>query len=248
MQRHAFLRRLHRQIQPKTYLEIGVSTGASLRLARARTIGIDPAFKITNPIRCNLALFRTTSDDYFSRDDALAHFRGKPVDLAFIDGMHLAEFALRDFINVERATDWASVIVFDDMLPRSVDEAARERVTKDWTGDVYKVLMTLRERRPDLVLLPVDTEPTGVLVVLAPDAANTSLSAAYADIERDYIRPDPQLVPDDILTRSSAHDPEKVLSAPFWDVITSARQPRQRKRGSAAALVKAVNASVRRAG
>lgn len=243
MQRHEFLRRLHRQTQPKTYLEIGVSTGASLRLSRSRTVGIDPAYKITHPIRCNLQLFRTTSDEYFSRDDALAHFRGQPIDLAFIDGMHLAEFALRDFINVERATDWASVIVFDDMLPRSVDEAARERITKDWTGDVYKVLVTLRERRPDLVVLPIDTQPTGVLVVLAPDAANTSLYTAYADIERDYLTTDPQQVPDDILTRSCAHDPEKVLAAPFWDVITSARRPRQRKRGSAAKLVKAVHAS-----
>jgi len=34
-----------------------------------------------------------------------------------------------------------------------------------------------------------------------------------------------------------------VLSAPFWDLITSARKPRARKRGSAAKLVKAVRES-----
>jgi predicted O-methyltransferase YrrM len=223
MQRHEFLREIHRRMRPKTYLEIGVSTGASLRLSRSRSIGIDPAFSITHPIRCNLALYKTTSDEYFARDNALDHFRGKSIDLAFIDGMHLAEYALRDFINVERATDWKSVIVFDDMLPRTVDEAARERVGKFWAGDVYKVMLTLREHRPDLVLLPVDTAPTGVLMVLNPDATDTTLSNAYDDLERQYVVPDPQHVPDDVLTRSCAFAPEDVLSAPFWDVLETGR-------------------------
>ena len=213
MQRHEFLRKVHRRLRPGTYLEIGVSTGASLRLSRARTVGIDPAFTITHPVRCNLALYRTTSDEYFARDDALAHFRGQPVELAFIDGMHHAEFALRDFINVERATDRTSVVIFDDMLPRSVEEAARDRVSKFWAGDVFKVMLTLRALRPDLTLLPVDTAPTGVLVVLNPDASNTTLSERYDEIERQYRVDDPQDVPEDILTRSCALAPEEVLAA-----------------------------------
>lgn len=213
MQRHEFLRQVHRRLRPKTYLEIGVSTGASMRLSRARSIGIDPAFKITHPVRCNLALYRTTSDEYFSRDNALDHFRGKTVDLAFIDGMHHAEFALRDFINVERATDPTSIVIFDDMLPRSVEEAARDRVSKFWAGDVYKVMLTLRSHRPDLVLLPVDTAPTGMLVVLKPDASNKTLSSRYDELERGYVVPDPQDVPDDILTRSCAVPPEEALEA-----------------------------------
>lgn len=223
MQRHEFLRRLHRRTKPKTYLEIGVNSGASLRLSRARTIAIDPQFKIIHPLRCNLVMAKATSDDYFAKPDAFAHFRGKTVDLAFIDGMHLFEFALRDFINVERATDWTSVVMFDDMLPRNVQEAARDRETKAWTGDVYKVILTLREYRPDLVLLPIDTEPTGLLMVLAPNATSTVLQDAYADIERRYVVPDPQDIPDDILSRDSAYDPEQVLEAPFWDVITTGR-------------------------
>jgi predicted O-methyltransferase YrrM len=223
MQRHEFLRRLHRRTKPKTYLEIGVNSGASLRLSRARTIAIDPQFKIIHPLRCNLVMAKATSDDYFAKPDALAHFKGKPVDLAFIDGMHLFEFALRDFINVERATDWTSVVVLDDMLPRSVQEAARDRETKAWTGDVYKVIPTLLEYRPDLVLLPVDTEPTGVLVVLGCDPTSTVLQDSYDDIERRYVVPDPQDIPDEILSRDCAHDPEQVLSAPFWDVITGGR-------------------------
>ena len=238
MQRHEFLRRLHRQLKPKRYLEIGVNSGASLRLSRARSIAIDPEFKIIHPLRCNLVMAKATSDDFFARPEPFKHFRGRPVDLAFIDGMHLFEFALRDFINVERACDWASVVVFDDMLPRNVQEAARDRETRAWTGDVYKVIETLREYRPDLVLLPVNTAPTGLLVVLAPDATNTALKDSYDEIEKRYIVPDPQDVPGEILNRGCAYDPEQVLSAPFWDLITTGRD--NKRKGDARKLAAAV--------
>ena len=224
MQRHEFLRRLHRRTKPKTYLEVGVNSGASLRLSRARTIAIDPQFKIIHPLRCNLVMAKATSDDYFAQPDAFAHFRGRPVDLAFIDGMHLFEFALRDFINIERETDWTSIVVFDDMLPRNVEEAARDRLTRAWTGDVYKVILTLREYRPDLVVLPVNTDPTGLLLVLAPNRASTVLQDSYDEIERRYVVPDPQSVPDEILNRECAFDPEEVLASSFWDVISTGRE------------------------
>jgi hypothetical protein len=209
-------------------------------LSRARTIAIDPQFKIIHPLRCNLVMAKATSDDYFAQPDAFAHFRGRPVDLAFIDGMHLFEFALRDFINVERETDWTSVVVFDDMLPRNVEEAARDRLTKAWTGDVYKVIPTLREYRPDLVLLPVDTEPTGLLLVLAPDRASKVLHDEYDAIERRYVVPDPQAVPDEILNRECAFDPEAVLDAPFWDLISAGREDGRDRRDGAQRLAAAV--------
>jgi predicted O-methyltransferase YrrM len=73
----------------------------------------------------DFALVRSTSDEYFSRPDPLALTGGQPFDLAFIDGLHLLEFALRDFINTERFSTPTSVIVFDDVLPRTVEEAAK---------------------------------------------------------------------------------------------------------------------------
>ena len=72
-------------------------------------------------------LVRTTSDEFFNRRHPFAHLAGQPVDLAFIDGMHLSEFALRDFINTEKFCHAGSVVVFDDMLPRNVIEAGRGR-------------------------------------------------------------------------------------------------------------------------
>ena len=133
----SFLRKVHRLLAPERYLEIGIRSGTSLALARCRAVGIDPTFAIDAKVDCDLALFRTTSDEYFARDDQLGPTGGEPFDLAFIDGLHLFEFALRDFINTERHCSAKSLIIFDDVLPRTVDEAARVRHTAAWTGDVF---------------------------------------------------------------------------------------------------------------
>jgi predicted O-methyltransferase YrrM len=125
--RHELLKHLHQLVQPRNYLEIGVRKGASLALSRARTVAVDPFYEIEREILCDLHLVRTTSDEFFARRHPLAHFDEPVVDLAFIDGMHLSEYALRDVINVERYCHAGSVIVIDDMLPRGIEEAGRTR-------------------------------------------------------------------------------------------------------------------------
>jgi hypothetical protein len=172
-------------------------------------------------------LARTTSDEFFARKNPLAHLPLKVIDLAFIDGMHLAEYALRDYLAVERFTTPASVIVFDDMLPRSVDEAARYRHTNAWTGDVYKAAEALREMRPDLIVLEVDTQPTGVVVVLTPDASRNGILPGYDDWLEIALAPDPQEVPDAVLTRTRAHDPQRLLASPGWATLPRLRRSRK---------------------
>src|SRR5215216_1667820 len=114
----AFLDQVHAKLRPETYLEIGVRNGTSLALSRARTVAIDPAYSITDEISCDLRLFRTSSDEYFNRAVPLAPTGGRPFDLAFIDGLHLFEFAFRDFVHAEQYSSPGGVIVFDDVLPR----------------------------------------------------------------------------------------------------------------------------------
>ncbi|MFF0597784.1 class I SAM-dependent methyltransferase [Streptomyces antibioticus] len=243
MKRHDFLRALHKATANRNYLEIGVNDGRSLRLSRVPSIAVDPAFKVTSELRCDVHLVRATSDDFFARADPLAHLRGgrhpwrnlrrgrhplghwrrTTLDLAFIDGMHLFEYALRDFVNVERHADWSSVIVLDDMLPRTVDEAARERHTTAWTGDVYKVGEILNRYRPDLVTVLVDTQPTGQLVVFGADPRNRVLSQKYDEIIAEYDVPDPQKVPESVLDRVRAVPPEVLLDAGLWRPLVRAR-------------------------
>jgi hypothetical protein len=218
-----FLRRLHEALEPPTYLEIGIRHGDSLALARCPTIGIDPSFQLKIEPSPEAALFEETSDAYFARPDPLAALEGRPVAMAFVDGMHLAEFALRDFINVERLTTWTSVVVFDDVLPRDADEASRERYTRTWTGDIYKLPGILARERPDLIALRVRTKPTGLLLVLAPDAANRLLSERYEEIEHEIMVPDPRLLPREIAERRGFVDPEAVLGSSVWVLLREAR-------------------------
>ena len=206
-----FLAGVHAVLAPPTYLEIGVRRGNSLALARARSIGIDPDYDL-KPEHLSLgaesALFRETSDDYFARKDPLEPFGGRPISLAFIDGMHLVEFALRDFINVERHAHWSSVVVFDDIFPRRAIEAARDRSTRAWAGT--------RTRSSASSSATVPTSSACAWTPSAPDCcsswrsirANWVLSERYDEIVAEAMVPDPQRVPSEILERRHSLDPQ----------------------------------------
>jgi len=252
VRRHDFLKQLHTLARPRNYLEIGVNDGRSLALSRVPSIGVDPAFKIKSSIRVDVHLVKATSDDFFARPDPIHHLRsgrnplrnlqrgrtpfghyvggGPTLDLAFIDGLHLFEFALRDFMNVERFSRWSSMIVFDDVLPRNVDEAARDRHTGAWAGDVYKVAIALRQHRPDLVVLTMNTNPTGLLIVLGADPFNRVLHERYDRLLTEWVTPDPQDVPSEILNRVGAIDPEAFLASPIIPLLLKHRRA-GRKRG-----------------
>jgi hypothetical protein len=228
MQYLEFLDRLHELLTPRTYLEVGIRNGSSLALSRCRSVGIDPAFDLTATIAAPHELYTMTSDDYFASLGADSPFAKTPIDLAFIDGMHLFEFALKDFINVERHCTPSSVVVFDDMLPRDVDEAARERHTQAWTGDVFKLRDVLVALRPDLRLTLVDTEPTGLLIVSNLSRTNRVLPSHLSQLIETYVQPDPQRIAPEVLDRSIAVTPDAALSMPAWQAIRK-RRARQRR-------------------
>jgi predicted O-methyltransferase YrrM len=127
-------------------------------------LAIDPDFEITAPLTAPTRLFRETSDVFFAKRDLTA-LLGGPVDLAFVDGMHRAEFVLRDILNLERHCTLHSVIVVDDVLPEDIAWTTRERQTQAWTGDVYKVIPFLRDHRPDLQIEVFDIEMKGLAVI-----------------------------------------------------------------------------------
>ena len=219
-----FLGHIHELLAPPTYLEIGVRNGDSLALARSPSIGIDPAYNLKVAPPRWAKLFPITSDDFFERAEPLMTFEGRRIGFSFIDGMHLSEFALRDFVNVERHADWTAAIVFDDILPRDVREANRDRATHQWTGDVYKVLEVLEEHRPDLIVLRIGTEPTGLGLVLGLDPDSTVVADRLGAISDGIVQPDPQPVPEAVLERRGALEPQAVLAASFWQLLRDLRE------------------------
>ena len=225
MQYLDFLAQVHDLLKPRTYLEIGVRNGHSMALSSTRSIGIDPAYEIADDVTIgpDATLYMETSDDFFAGEKPLAAFDEPLIDLAFIDGLHLYEFVLRDFMNVEKYAAPGSVIIFDDVLPRATVHAARDRETRTWTGDVWKIIPTLREVRPDLILLLVRTTPSGLLLVLGGDLTNTDLTTAYDRMLAEHVTSS-QEPPAEIITRSTAVYPTWVVGAPFWEVLRSQRE------------------------
>ena len=213
--RHEFLAALHRELEPKIYLEIGVQYGSSLVLAEKAQVayGIDPQpllFAAPMNQLHNQRIYTMTSDEFFRE-----HFLTEPIDLAFIAGSHLVEDTMVDFVNVQRHMRPGGVIVFDDMLPYNQDIAAREMPPGDWTGDVWKchgILNYMYEcgyirDRPILV----DTWPTGTMVFLNVEPS-LSIPAKFSSKEdmRDWFALD-EKVPQTILNRTDAVHPHEVL-------------------------------------
>jgi hypothetical protein len=234
-----FLARLHGALEPEAYLEIGLRHGDSLALARCPALGVDPAFNLRVELGENVTLLRETSDEYFAREKPLKPLGGRRVDLAFIDGMHLSEFALRDFMGVERLSRWTGVAIFDDILPRTVEEAARDRRTRAWTGDVFKVVGWLARHRPDLICLRVGTQPTGLLLVLGLDPSNRVLQARQDLLIEEALTPDPQPVPADVLARRGVLEPERVLASGVWPLLRDLRDRRVARRAGVRELRRA---------
>jgi hypothetical protein len=198
------LQNIHRWLEPTLYLEIGVNRGRSLRLAKCRAIGVDPVSEIAFELPPTAKFVQSTSDDFFESQATSILGSEKP-DLIFIDGMHLYEYALRDFINSEKLSPPHGLIVIDDVIPNLPEQASRERRTKLWTGDVWKLYAILRRHRPDLYLLPLDTSPVGMLAVAGLDPKSRVLTDSYNSILKAYNKlAEP---PKEALSRETARSP-----------------------------------------
>ncbi|GGG30502.1 hypothetical protein GCM10010964_18040 [Caldovatus sediminis] len=190
------LTRLHSVLQPRTYLEIGVRTGASLALAACPSIGVDPAMEPSAAAlgrKPALFLFQMPSDRFFQQHDPCA-LLGGPLDMAFLDGLHEFETLLRDFLNTERHCRPNSVIVLHDCLPTDAGMTRRAQSgprgpTRDpnvWTGDVWKLVPILRRHRPELRLHLLNARPTGLVLITGLDPGSTVLSRRYHEIVEEF--------------------------------------------------------------
>jgi hypothetical protein len=182
------LRMIHAHLRPRSYLEVGVETGMTLRLAspQTRSIGIDPEPVLNGPLNAATTLHTMTSDAYFAGHDVRAELGGLPIDLAFIDGMHHFEFALRDFVNIERNASPQSTVLIHDCYPFDRDTAERERKTVFWSGDIWRLVLVLRKYRPDLRVNVIATAPTGLGVVRGLDPASKALPERMQEIVAEF--------------------------------------------------------------
>ena len=183
------LERIFGQLQPRSYIEVGVFRGESLRLARPPTIavGIDPEPKLSEPLAANQKVFAETSDEFFAKRDLRTLLGGLPVDLAFIDGMHHFEVALRDFANLEHHCTRNSTILIHDCYPLDRESAGRQPRMANWSGDIWRLIVLLKKYRPDLAIHTIGTPPTGLGLVRNLDPGSRVLSERYESLREEFL-------------------------------------------------------------
>jgi len=184
-----WLQRLYTALAPKSVLEIGVADGASLARvpAPAIAIGVDPKPKLMYPPKTQAHVFPETSDEFFARRGPDAVLAGGPVDIGFIDGLHLYEQSLKDFINLEQYCGPRSVILMHDTVP--LDEATQSRAcdTQFHTGDVWKTVLCLKHYRPDLNIFTIAAPWTGLTVIAGLDPSSRILADKYDEAVARFI-------------------------------------------------------------
>ena len=125
----------------KNYLEIGVSNGhIFFRIKTDFKIAVDPDFQfdmllrmgkaIMNPYNLYNKYYEITSDEFFEKhSDAV--IGNRKIDLAFVDGMHEYDFALRDIENSLKYLGDDGVIIVHDCNPLTKNAA---RPFKEFKG------------------------------------------------------------------------------------------------------------------
>jgi Methyltransferase domain len=221
---------IHNFLKPANYVEIGVHEGASLHQALPDTpciIGVDPNPVIIPEIAqqaptANAQIHELTSDEFFARYD-LTELLGGPLELAFIDGLHLFEQVLRDFVNLERHSCDRTIIAMHDCIPFDEVTASREQTTDFYSGDTWKAVLALRRLRPELTMVIVPTAPTGLCLVTGLDCSNSRLEqslpeivASYRELDFDYYQTHRDEMPEEI--------PNQVKSVGSWLRQTPALQ------------------------
>lgn len=140
------------------YLEIGLEAGRTLENVLApHRVGVDPTPLFdTHVLPDGVEIYSVPSDDYFARLHRRTTF-----DIVFVDGLHTYQQTYRDVINAFRHGP-NGVLLIDDVVPSDwisaiPDQAESLEIRRqhgidniDWHGDVFKVILMLRDHHPEL--------------------------------------------------------------------------------------------------
>jgi len=171
------INRIIRILDAKRYLEIGVEKGSTLTSVRCeQKIGVEPNSAVIRQenIDPNTHVFSGTSDDFF------AQYVGGVFDVVFIDGLHTAEQAFRDFCSTLPHSHARTIWIIDDVHPTSALSAEpdlkrlrhlRRRLHSTETsyhGDVYRAIVAIDAFLPCLQIRTIMTGGNAQAVIWMP--------------------------------------------------------------------------------
>ena len=164
----------------KSFLEIGVDKG---KLA----VQVKPLLDLyvgVDVVKASPHCSHTMSSDRFFAANEFAH---GDFDCCFIDGLHLFETSLRDFVGAEKLVARSDAIIFHDVIPENEVVCARRRQSNPWTGDVYKTIAALLKWRPDLKIELRNAAPSGLAIITQLDPQSMILEQNYLTIVDGFI-------------------------------------------------------------
>ncbi|MCB6178022.1 class I SAM-dependent methyltransferase [Rhodobacter sp. Har01] len=189
-----FLDGLHQTHAFDWYMEVGCRSGRTFAPVRGKTIAVDPFFKVETDVigtKPRLLVFQETSDAFF--ESGFLKAAKIKLSYSFLDGLHLFEFLLRDFLNTEANSDPDGVIALHDCLPfneRMLTRDLKNLPRGPWTGDVWKMIPILRQYRPDLKITALSCRPTGLILISGLDPKSTVLKRNYEKIVAEWTEVD----------------------------------------------------------
>lgn len=129
-----------------SYLEVGVQAGDCFNAINCDyKVGVDPD-------RSSAATHYMTSDEFFKQNK-------QKFDVCFCDGLHHADQAEKDVLNMLKVLNEGGTIVMHDNLP--TNKHMQEIPLTDqveWTGNVWRAWVKLRATRDDLQMHCINTD------------------------------------------------------------------------------------------
>ena len=135
----------------KSYLEIGVQYPQSnfFKVEIEYKTGVEP-YPVADLLHKHIV--ELTSDMFFK---SLEH--NVKYDIIFIDGLHTREQCLADILNsLKHLTDNGTILVHD-CLPTAEYQTSIEDNGREWTGDVWKSIVDIKEK-DGLDISTIDTD------------------------------------------------------------------------------------------
>jgi predicted O-methyltransferase YrrM len=165
--RFDILNSLIRKYNFTRYLEIGTQFGdcfEKIELPRNNKYCIDlkKAFSDLDE--------EISSDSFFEKNKSV-------YDLIFIDGDHSYEQSLKDIKNALNCLSPNGLIVCHDCYPKTIAETIRG-ASEGWLGEVYKSILYLRVKNPELTIYTVNSD-CGVSVIKKAPSKTAEIPNAF---------------------------------------------------------------------
>ena len=131
----------------QTYAEIGVRDGSCFN-------SINVGYKVgVDPDKTSAATTFITSDEFFASND-------RKFGIIFLDGLHESSQVTKDIENSLACLEEGGTIVMHDNLPTSefIQIVPQQPDHNEWTGDVWRSFVKVRQEREDIEAFVVDTD------------------------------------------------------------------------------------------